>query len=85
MTSAALIVVVVAGSFAFADIVLIKALGIGHGDRGGARCDGRPGAARAGHDAAAGRLELVDARRGSSASSPSRLPAAEADVEAAMR
>ena len=29
MTSAALIVVVVAGSFAFADIVLIKALGIG--------------------------------------------------------
>ena len=29
VTSAALIVVVVAGSFAFADIVLIKALGIG--------------------------------------------------------
>ena len=29
MTSAALIVVVVAGSFAFADIVLIKALGVG--------------------------------------------------------
>ncbi len=29
MTSAALIVVVVAGSFAFADIVLIKALGLG--------------------------------------------------------
>jgi RND superfamily putative drug exporter len=29
VTSAALIVVVVAGSFAFADIVLIKALGVG--------------------------------------------------------
>ena len=29
MTSAALVVVVVAGSFAFADIVLIKALGLG--------------------------------------------------------
>jgi RND superfamily putative drug exporter len=29
VTSAALIVVVVAGSFAFADIVLIKALGLG--------------------------------------------------------
>ena len=29
MTSAALIVIVVAGSFAFADIVLIKALGLG--------------------------------------------------------
>ncbi len=29
MTSAALIVVLVAGSFAFADIVLIKALGLG--------------------------------------------------------
>jgi RND superfamily putative drug exporter len=29
VTSAALVVVVVAGSFAFADIVLIKALGIG--------------------------------------------------------
>ena len=29
MTSAALVVVVVAGSFAFADIVLIKALGVG--------------------------------------------------------
>ena len=29
MTSAALIVIVVAGSFAFADIVLIKALGVG--------------------------------------------------------
>jgi len=29
VTSAALIVVVVAGSFAFADVVLIKALGIG--------------------------------------------------------
>jgi RND superfamily putative drug exporter len=29
VTSAALIVIVVAGSFAFADIVLIKALGVG--------------------------------------------------------
>ena len=29
MSSAALIVVVVAGSFAFADVVLIKALGLG--------------------------------------------------------
>ena len=61
VTSAALIVVVVAGSFAFADIVLIKALGLGHGDRGGPRRDDRPGAARAGHDAPARSLELVDA------------------------
>ena len=66
VTSAALIVVVVAGSFAFADIVLIKALGVGHGDRGGARRDGRPRAARAGHDAPPRALELVDARPGSS-------------------
>ena len=62
VTSAALIVVVVAGSFAFADIVLIKALGDRDGDRGGARRDGRPRAARAGHDAPARPLELVDAR-----------------------
>ena len=61
VTSAALIVVVVAGSFAFADIVLIKALGPRHGDRRRARRDGRPGAARAGDDAPARRLELVDA------------------------
>ena len=51
VTSAALIVVLVAGSFAFADIVLIKALGVGHGDRGRPRRDGHPGAAGAGHDA----------------------------------
>ena len=42
VTSAALIVVVVAGSFAFADIVLIKALGLGDGARGRPRRDGRP-------------------------------------------
>ena len=84
VTSAALIVVVVAGSFAFADIVLIKALGRRHGDRRGARRDRRPGAARAGHDAAAGQVELVDAghpravRRG-----PAAGP--EAEVEAALR
>ena len=61
VTSAALIVVVVAGSFAFADIVLIKALGPRRGDRRRPRRDGRPGAARAGDDAPAGPLELVDA------------------------
>ena len=53
MTSAALIVVVVAGSFAFADIVLIKAARARRGDRGGDRRDDRPGPARAGHDAPA--------------------------------
>ena len=84
VTSAALIVVVVAGSFAFADIVLIKALGVGHGDRGGARRDGRPGAARAGDDAPARQLELVDAGP-AGALLASRLPAPEADVEAALR
>ena len=71
VTSAALIVVVVAGSFAFADIVLIKALGLGMAHRGRPRRDGRPGAARAGHDAPARPLELVDAGRASSASWPS--------------
>ena len=63
VTSAALIVVVVAGSFAFADIVLIKALGLGRRDRRRPRRDGRPGAARAGDDAPARRLELVAAGR----------------------
>ena len=73
VTSAALIVVVVAGSFAFADIVLIKALGIGDRDRGRPRRDGRPRAAGAGDDAAARRLELVDAgaaRSGAGARAP---------------
>ena len=64
VTSAALIVVVVAGSFAFADIVLIKALGLGRGHRGGPRCDGRARPARAGDDAPARPLELVDAGAG---------------------
>ena len=61
VTSAALIVVVVAGSFAFADIVLIKALGIGMAHRRRARCDRGPGAARAGDDAPPRPLELVGA------------------------
>ena len=65
VTSAALIVIVVAGSFAFADIVLIKALGRRHRDRGRARCDGRPRAARARDDAPPRALELVAARAGS--------------------
>ena len=61
VTSAALIVIVVAGSFAFADIVLIKALGRRHRHRGRARCDRRPGAPRARDDAPARTLELVAA------------------------
>ena len=61
VSSAALVVVVVAGSFAFGDIVLIKALGPRRGDRRGARCDRRPGAARPRDDAPARALELVGA------------------------
>ena len=61
MTSAALIVVLVAGSFAFADIVLIKALGLGVAIAVALDATRRPGAARALDDAPAGRLELVDA------------------------
>ncbi len=61
VTSAALIVVLVAGSFAFADIVLIKALGHRDGDRGRARRHRRPGPPRAGDDAPPRPLELVDA------------------------
>ena len=59
VTSAAVIVVVVGASFAFADIVLIKALGPGRGDRRGPGCDRGPRPPRPGHDAAAGPLELV--------------------------
>ena len=63
VTSAALIVVVVAGSFAFADIVLIKALGIGMAiavalDATVVRALLVPATMRL-----LGRLELVDARR----------------------
>ena len=85
VTSAALIVVVVAGSFAFADIVLIKALGVGM-------------AIAVALDATVVRALLVPAtmrllgqagtggcRPRSSGSSASRLPAPEADVEAALR
>ncbi len=61
VTSAALVVVVVAGSFAFADIVLIKALGVGMAiaiaiDATVVRALLVPG-----HDAAPRTLELVDA------------------------
>jgi hypothetical protein len=56
VTSAALVVVVVAGSFVFADIVLIKALGW-DGDRDRTRCDHHSGLARAG-DAGPQALEL---------------------------
>ena len=84
VTSAALIVVLVAGSFAFADIVLIKALGVGHGDRGGARCDRRPGPARAGDDAPA-RASGTGGCRPAGALVANRLPAPEADIEAALR
>ena len=70
VTSAALIVVVVAGSFAFADIVLIKALGIGMAiavalDATVVRALLVPATMRL-----LGRLELVDAGRGWSGSSP---------------
>ena len=91
VTSAALIVVVVAGSFAFADIVLIKALGLGRGDRGRPRRDGRPGAARAVDDAPARRTgtggcparlrrlpvvgRVAAARRGAARSAPAPRPA----------
>ena len=74
VTSAALIVVVVAGSFAFADIVLIKALGHRDGDRGRPRRDGRPGAARAGDDAPARPLELVAAGAGPARAAGGRRP-----------
>ena len=84
VTSAALIVVVVAGSFAFADIVLIKALGVGHGDRRRARRDDRPRAAGARDDAPARPLELVDAGW-LERFVADRLPASEAEVEAAIR
>ena len=85
VTSAALIVVVVAGSFAFADIVLIKALGVGHGHRGRPRRDGRPGAARAGDDAPARASGTGGCRRGSSRFLAGKLPASEAEIEAAVR
>ena len=85
VTSAALIVVVVAGSFAFADIVLIKALG---------RRAWRIAVAL---DATVVRALLVPATMRLlgrwnwwmparwSGSWPSRLPASEAEVEAAVR
>ena len=84
VTSAALIVVVVAGSFAFADIVLIKALGIGM-------------AIAIALDATVVRALLVPATMRLLGSwnwwmpmwlgriVAGRLPAAEADVEAALR
>ena len=82
VTSAALIVVVVAGSFAFADIVLIKALGLGVAiavalDATVVRALLVPATMRL-----LGRLELVDAGL---AGPPRRrsLPASEADAEAA--
>ena len=60
----------VAGSFAFADIVLIKALGVGHGHRRGARRDRRAGAAGAGHDAPARATGTGGCPGASSGSSP---------------
>ena len=82
VTSAALIVVVVAGSFAFADIVLIKALGLGDRDLGGARRDGRPGVARAGDDAPARATGTGGCRPGSSAGSRPAAARPEAEIEA---
>ena len=82
VTSAALIVVVVAGSFAFADIVLIKALGLGVAiavalDATVVRALLVPSTMRL-----LGRLELVDAG-GAGAVRGEPLPASEAEAEAA--
>ena len=69
VTSAALIVVVVAGSFAFADIVLIKALGLGMAIAVALDATVVRALLVPGDDAAARPLELVAARRGSTARS----------------
>ena len=61
VTSAALIVVVVAGLVRVRRHRPDQGARAGRGDRGGARCDRGPGAARAIDDAAPGPLELVDA------------------------
>ena len=61
VTSAALIVVVVAGSFAFADIVLIKALGLGVAIAVALDATVVRALLVPGHDAPARPLELVDA------------------------
>ncbi len=61
ITSAAAIVVLVSLSFVAADIILIKALGLGYRDRGLPRRHGCSGASGAGHDALAGGVELVGA------------------------
>ena len=72
MTSAALIVVVVAGSFAFADIVLIKALGLGMAIAVALDATVVRALLVPVDDAPARALELVDAGAGSSGSLGSR-------------
>ena len=85
VTSAALIVVVVAGSFAFADIVLIKALGLGVAiavalDATVVRALLVPATMRL-----LGQLELVGAARGSTGRCSRTCRGTEAEVEAAIR
>ena len=84
VTSAALIVVVVAGVVRVRRHRADQGARARHGDRGRPRRDGRPGAARAGHDAPARAVELVAAGPPRTLVG-SRLPASEAEIEAALR
>ena len=83
VTSAALIVVVVAGSFAFADIVLIKALGVGMAIAVALDATVVRALLVPGHDAPAGPLELVAA--GAARTLLARRPPAPSRIEAAVR
>ena len=76
--------VVVAGSFAFADIVLIKALGLGMAIAVALDATVVRALLVPGDDAPARALELVDAGRLERLVA-GRLPASEAEIEAAAR
>ena len=73
ITGAALIMVSVFAAFALADVITIKSIGVGHGDRRPARRDDHPGPAGAGDDAPARRLELVGAGSAQAVRRPARL------------
>ena len=61
ITAAALIMVAVFGAFALSPDVSLKLIGVGAGERGPRRRDGRADGARARRDAAARRAQLVAA------------------------
>ena len=72
ISSAAIIMVVVFGVFATTGVPQIKEIGLGPGGRDRARRDARAARARAGDDAADGRVELVDAGVARARSCPTR-------------